>query len=390
VNSPALIPRPEAAYASQTLVTDGSKAARIRGLPHVTMNPGPVEIQRNIPPDRRIPTLDGWRGIAVFMVILSHLEAGYLVGRNWGSSIWNTGQHGVQIFFVLSGYLITSTLLREQRIKLGNFYLRRFFRLMPAAWTYLLVLGLLTLFTHMKTLGGDLWACLFFFRNYIPETRTNTCTEHFWSLSLEEQFYLAWPPVLALLGRKRAAIAAAAAVLAIAVYRYFFIASTHNFYSFQHTEFRADGLLVGCLLALVLANEPARLWLQRYARVVFWLCLAPLAWDIYKYSVDGFMSLNESILLALMIGSTSLEPATLPGRVLESQHLKAVGIMSYSIYLWQGLFFRANWGYLGPLLFAASFMLSWRFLEQPGIALGRRILARLERSDSAESVALAS
>ena len=348
-----------------------------------------MQIERNIASDRRIPTLDGWRGIAVFLVILSHFEAGYLTGRNWGPSIWNTGQHGVQIFFVLSGYLITSTLLREEQINLGSFYLRRLFRLMPAAWTYLLVLGMLTLFTRMKTLGSDLWPCLFFFRNYIPETAANTCTEHFWSLSLEEQFYLAWPPVLALLGRKWAGISAGAAAIAIAVYRFFFIAGTHNFYSFQHTEFRADGLLVGCLLALILANESASRWLRRNGAVVFWLCLAPLAWDILSYSAGGFMTLNESILLALMIGSTSLQPQSLPGRMLESQHLKAVGIMSYSIYLWQGLFFRANWGFLGPLLFSASFMLSWRFLEQPGIALGRRILGRIQRRSS-ETIALAS
>jgi peptidoglycan/LPS O-acetylase OafA/YrhL len=351
--------------------------------------PPQMEITRNIPVDRRIPTLDGWRGIAVFLVILSHLEAGYLFGRNWGGSIWNTGQHGVQIFFVLSGYLITSTLLREDRINLGHFYVRRFFRLMPAAWTYLLVLGLLSAFTRMKILGNDLWACLLFFRNYLPETQANTCTEHFWSLSLEEQFYLAWPPVLALLGRRWAGWAAGAAAAAIAVYRLLFMGAAHNFYAFQHTEFRADGLLIGCTLALILQKDPVRLWLQRNARVIFWLCAAPLAWDVFKYSVNGFMTLNESILLALMIGCTSLDPAALPGRLLETPHLKAIGIMSYSIYLWQGLFFRANWGLYGPLLFAASFMLSWRFLEQPGIKLGRRLLAHRNSRSRPETVVAA-
>jgi peptidoglycan/LPS O-acetylase OafA/YrhL len=133
---------------------------------------------------------------------------------------------------------------------------------------------------------------------------------------------------------------------------------------------------VGCLLALVLREEPVRAWFVRSGRVVFLLCLAPLAWDVYRYAANGRMTLNESIVLALMIGSTSLNPRALPGRVLEWDHLKALGIMSYSIYLWQGLFLRANWGLYGPILLAVSFMLSWRFLEQPGIQLGRKLIAK--------------
>jgi peptidoglycan/LPS O-acetylase OafA/YrhL len=350
-----------------------------------------MEIRRSISADRRIPTLDGWRGIAVLLVMVSHFEAGYFFQHNWGGTVLNTGQHGVQIFFVLSGYLITANLLQEDKIHLGHFYVRRFFRLMPAAWAYLLVLGLLTVFTHMKAIGHDVWACLFFYRNYIKETFSNTCTEHFWSLSLEEQFYLAWPPILALLGRKRAGFAAAAAAIGIAIYRFFFFGNAQNMFAFQHTEFRADGLLVGCLLALVLQKEQVRAWFLHYGRIVFLLCLAPFAYDVYRYAVNGRMTLNESIVLALMIGSTSLHPLALPGRVLEWGHLKALGIMSYSIYLWQGLFLRANWGLYGPILLAASFMLSWCFLEQPGTQLGRKLLAkRARRGTPAETIAVTS
>lgn len=350
-----------------------------------------MEIRRNLPKDRCIPTLDGWRGVAVLLVLMSHFEGGYFSSRSWGGSIFNTGQHGVQIFFVLSGYLITTTLLYEEKVHLGRFYVRRFFRLMPAAWAYLLVLALLTAFTRMKAIGNDAWACLLFFRNYVGETTANTCTEHFWSLSLEEQFYLAWPPILALLGRRWAGFAAALAAVTIGVYRFFFIDAAHNFFAFQHTEFRADGLLVGCLLALLLQRESVRASFVRYGRPVFWGSLAVFAWDLYRYTVNGHMTLNESVVIALLLASTSIQPAVLPGRLLESQHLKAIGIMSYSIYLWQGLFFRANWGIYGPFLFAASFMLSWRFLEQPGIKLGRRLLAtRSPKSAQADPVTLSS
>ena len=84
-----------------------------------------MEVQPN--QQTRIPTLDGWRGIAVFMVMLSHFLPGYLSIQAGAANGCNLGQHGVQIFFVLSGYLITTNLLREEKIHLGRFYVRRFF-----------------------------------------------------------------------------------------------------------------------------------------------------------------------------------------------------------------------------------------------------------------------
>jgi peptidoglycan/LPS O-acetylase OafA/YrhL len=316
------------------------------------------------------------------MVLLSHLQPGYLGPGQliWGSKWFNLGQHGVQIFFVLSGYLITTNLLAEDKIHLGRFYVRRFFRLMPAAWTFLLLLIVLSTFTGLKAIGGDLWSCLFFFRNYIPETTANTCTEHFWSLSLEEQFYLAWPPILVLLGRRRAAYAAGAMAIGLGVYKHFAWARPHSFFLFQHTEIRADGLLLGCLLAFALQKEPVRQWFVRNGRLTFWVCMVPLIWDLYRYQIDGFMTLHESALIALVLACTSINPLALPGRLLETGFLKTTGVMSYGIYLWQGLFLRSNWGILGPLLFAGAFLLSYRFIERPGIRLGRRLLTKYSSS----------
>ena len=326
-------------------------------------------------PGHYIPTLDGWRGVAILLVMLSHLLPGYLGHPTWQQWL-NLGQHGVQIFFVLSGYLITSNLLREPKIHLGRFYLRRFFRLMPAAWSYLLFLGILAVFTHLKTIGNDIWSCLFFFRNYVPETTNNTCTEHFWSLSLEEQFYLAWPPILVLFGRRRAAWIAGAAVIALSAYKIFAWSRPHTFFVFQHTEFRADGLLVGCLLAMLLEKAVIRSWLAQHARTMFWICLLPLIWTFYRYQIDGFMTLHESLLIAGVLACTALTPQMVPGRILESSFLKSTGVMSYSLYLWQGLFLRSTWGAFGPLALAGTFLLCWRFIEQPGIQLGRRLLAK--------------
>ena len=81
----------------------------------------------------RIPTLDGWRGVAILLVIVSHLQTSLLGHLYCGYSWMDVGQHGVEIFFILSGYLITTLLLEEEKINLKRFYLRRFFRLEQTA-----------------------------------------------------------------------------------------------------------------------------------------------------------------------------------------------------------------------------------------------------------------
>ena len=107
------------------------------------------------PVQNRIPTLDGWRAIAILMVLITHFQRSFL-----NTYYLDLGQHGVTIFFVLSGYLITATLLVRDAIDLPRFYIRRFFRIMPAAWTYLLVLCLVAAFTSMKTVGNSLTGCV--------------------------------------------------------------------------------------------------------------------------------------------------------------------------------------------------------------------------------------
>jgi peptidoglycan/LPS O-acetylase OafA/YrhL len=333
------------------------------------------------PAQNRIPTLDGWRCVAILLVLITHFQRSFL-----HQYFLDVGQHGVTIFFVLSGYLITTTLLVRDTIDLPQFYIRRFFRIMPAAWTYLLVLCLIAAFTSMKTVGNSLTGCLLFFRNYIQETPANTCTEHFWSLSLEEQFYLVWPPVLALLGRKWGAAAGALGVFAIAILRLV----RWNYYSqdlrFLHTEVRADALLVGCLLALLLHRESAREWFCKHAAVLFTCSALLFAVDLWYF--DALIPLHESLVIAIMIGSTALNPKLLASRFLEQEHMKITGMMSYSIYLWQGLFFRPNWGIFGIVMLPASFFLSWLCVERPCIALSRKLLRWMEHEPELKQTAV--
>lgn len=325
----------------------------------------------------RIPTLDGWRGVAILMVLVTHFQGGVMRHFFWNQPWLNLGQHGVNIFFVLSGYLITSKLISQNSVNLTQFYLRRLFRLMPVAWLYLLTLVGISIVVQHRIISYDLWGCLFFYRNYLPETNATTCTGHFWSLSIEEQFYAAWPITLVLLGRRRGGVFAALAVSVIAIFRILHWGYYDNDLRLLHTEVHADSLLVGCLLALVLDHEEVRDWLMKWARVVLPVCGVFFIVDVYFY--HHLVPLHESVLVALMIGATSLRPAMVVGRVLNWKPLVMMGVTSYSIYVWQTLLLRAELGFWGTMFLPVFAILSWGLIEQPGIELGRK-LERLLRS----------
>jgi peptidoglycan/LPS O-acetylase OafA/YrhL len=215
----------------------------------------------------RIPTLDGWRGIAILLVIVTHVQAG-LLGHVWRYPWMDLGQHGVGIFFVLSGYLITSRLLCDEK-GLGPFYIRRFFRLMPCAWLYLAVLPVVGLLLHTRVIGHEVWACLFFYRNYFPlaENAHNAFTSHFWSLSLEEQFYLFWPALLIFAGKRWSFAIAVVGACACGAVRFAMWdqATSHKL----ATGVRIDALLIGCTLAFLLESEAVRSFVPRHSAMLF-------------------------------------------------------------------------------------------------------------------------
>ena len=173
-----------------------------------------------------IPTLDGWRAIAILGVIISHvinypydsIRAGTY---HSASAIADFGAGGVEVFFCLSGFLITRRLLEEERvlgaISLPRFYIRLGFRILPAALVYLAITGCLGLFRIIPLAAGEWFSSLFFLRNYYAvSVSAGWYTGHFWSLAIEEHFYLFWPLMLMLVARLRLRMLAAVAVVGIA------------------------------------------------------------------------------------------------------------------------------------------------------------------------------
>ncbi|QNI34545.1 acyltransferase [Alloacidobacterium dinghuense] len=320
----------------------------------------------------RIPTLDGWRGIAILLVLIDHVQHSCFRATRYETFSY-LGQHGVTIFFVLSGYLITSKLLSElnttDTIDLGKFYRRRFFRLMPSAWLYLSIVTLVCIVLHSDNFG--VIPALFFFRNYVGH---NLLTGHFWTLSIEEQFYLVWPAILLLLRRKAWTVAVLGCII-VCLWRiadWNILLSEHVAYSFL-TQYRADAILFGCLLALMIVRlkKMLRAWMLWPLLLAFVACIG---------SYHKFIPTRESIVIALILAVTSTRPDSVLSRPLNAKWLVSLGQMSYSLYIWQEfslIQFGGHWYIALPTLLTIIFVLgylNYYFIEQPLNRLGHSLL----------------
>ena len=212
----------------------------------------------------RIPNLDGLRAVAILLVLCEHWlnSAGSRLPAAL-QKLPRTGGFGVNIFFAVSGFLITLLMLREftrtGRISLRGFYTRRALRIFPAYLAFLLFVALLD-FAGIVRIGATPWlACLTYTVNYLRPYETPWVIGHIWSLSVEEHFYLLWPLTVVWLGPKRALralvlVVAASPVLRVALWRAFHDEVNQGFI----TPTRLDSIGMGCLLAY-LVRAP-RLW----------------------------------------------------------------------------------------------------------------------------------
>lgn len=140
---------------------------------------------------RHIPTLDGWRAVAILLVVAHHAgTAFYSESDYYSQSLTRFGTWGVPVFFGLSGVLITKLLLEEfdrtGKMSLKSFYIRRAFRILPPVFVFIAVVAALGLLAS----GMEAASGLFFFRNYLPNSLGGIYTGHLWSLAVEEHFYL--------------------------------------------------------------------------------------------------------------------------------------------------------------------------------------------------------
>ena len=353
---------------------------------------------------RHLPALDGLRGAALLGVLFFHAN-GALPG----------GYLGVDLFFVLSGFLITSLLLAEHRdtgrIALSAFWVRRARRLFPALLSLMPAVAIYSRFFakpgELQGLRADAlatlayvanWRAIFSHKSYWELFAAPSLLEHTWSLAIEEQFYVAWPLVVVLVLRRRTSRSILVLALALtalsmaAMLALFDPAQVSRVY--LGTDTRAAGILAGAALAAVL--PPNTTFQARTVRVFDLLGTASLlglgvAW--WKLSGEnpflyrGGFWLTEIAVLVLIVCAT-MGPKSLVARALSIRPLTLVGTISYGVYLWHWpviVFFTAERVHLSGLWlhvlqFATTFaiaIVSYRLLEQPirkrGVPFGRPV-----------------
>jgi peptidoglycan/LPS O-acetylase OafA/YrhL len=299
-----------------------------------------------------VEALDGMRAIAVVLVLLFHLRV----------PGFTAGFLGVDVFFVLSGFLITGLLLaeleRSQRISLPDFWARRARRLLPALVLLLVVVAIVTwataTFTQRTSVRGDLLATAGYVANwrfittasYFADTGIDSPLQHTWSLAIEEQFYLLWPLAVSVVGmlfvrRRRAAIGLVAAVLAvlsvILLWRLWSPDSVERAY--MGTDARIFEPLIGAAGAAMIASARIRRYVERGGALLVLAGIAGLLAGLVTISTSRSSYYLGGALLVSVATLAILAPlwvrrAGVIGKALSWHPVAWIGSVSYGAYLW--------------------------------------------------------
>lgn len=315
---------------------------------------------------RRLGGLDGLRAIAIGLVLGQHLQMG-----GWIQGFpMELGRLGVALFFALSGYLITGILL-DAPIRLKRFYWRRSLRIFPAFYAYLAVVFALIGLGWQTAPAKAMVAAATYWMNFYRGWR-GWSLQHLWSLAVEEQFYLGWPLVLGLLGRRWAAVGLIAVLLGWPLQR-FVRAGRWGHPDIDAALFAVtfDVVFWGCLFALFQRRWPSREnvlsrpyvivlpvftvialyagWWAPPTVLVPWLRNGSLAWIVYWVARNGDSTVTRALDLAPLVW---------------------LGRRSYSLYLWHLLFMDPQlrpwlpWP-LAVVLGLLAADLSYRWIERP-------------------------
>jgi peptidoglycan/LPS O-acetylase OafA/YrhL len=335
---------------------------------------------------RYIPSLNGLRTISIAFVIIGHI--GF---RNFMKVDSPGGQLGVNIFFIISGFLITHLLLEEEKmngkISLQKFYSRRTIRIFPVFYSLLLVYLILQLLGILHFTKNS-WITSLTYTKYLPIPDSKEWeTEHLWSLSVEEHFYLIWPFIFKYLKAYRVKIAIFI-ILLIPILRGINFQYTGENNPQSTLYFRADALMMGCLLAIY--KKQVSDWTNRlikWNRLAIFLpavgfilsvfALKSLSQHIHSSYINSairalgrstgtFTSIFECLGIVVSVDFTN----NLWFKFLNTHIMNYIGKLSYSLYIWQQVFFSYHIGMLGKFpinifCIMGSAIISYYLIEKP-------------------------
>ena len=370
-------------------------------------------------PDQNLPThvpaLDGVRGVAVMLVFISHFhwilskKTGYSQVTPWKfiNRTFEAGFLGVDIFFVLSGFLITSLLLKDHANKqpgmVGRFYKRRALRLLPALYALLIVDFFVAWLesARMDFQWRTTWRALLYLNNWNVVWNFRGSRKdlgHLWSLGIEEQFYIVWPAVVLLmlalkLHHQIIITVLSLAIAAIVVHRInLWNDDIYWLFIYIRTDTRVDSLLVGALFAYVYRHYRVPSQVLNWAAT---LCFAGLMYIKYELDASPFIMKTGFTVIAVLAGIIILaasEGAWFANRVLISRPLTIIGKVSYGLYLWHLPVFLILGRHVtsgpkplrilaGIIVASVVTVISWFFIEKPFLNLKNRRYANVKANN---------
>lgn len=346
---------------------------------------------------KHIPSLNGLRAISILMVIIGHIDQKNL--NDFFYSRWPMlidAQLGVNVFFVISGFLITTLLLQEeaqtQTISLKSFYIKRSFRIFPIYYTLLGVYLVLQLIGLLQFTAQS-WLTALTYTKYL-NWHADWEMGHLWSLSIEEQFYLLWPFVFKF-ARKYRMHFAFAIILIVPALRMLYVKNQYEWMNDLTLFQRVDAIMWGCVFAMY--HDKLLAFTQRMAaKAKFWLWIPFLAIP----ALSAFSLLNHyydmhlgwlivpfgnttgtiaDIAIGFIILITIHYSNNIVFKTLNAKPLDYIGKLSYSLYIWQQIFFSAKLGFtdmfpLNVVLIAIVALMSFYLIEKPFLKLRFKVL----------------
>lgn len=344
---------------------------------------------------RNIPSLDGFRAVSIFLVITGHLLLttplpGVLA---FLPENFNVSGVGVNFFFVISGFLITYLLLKEREktntINFAAFYKRRFLRIFPAFYCYLLIIAILDQVLDLD-LSFAIWiAAALYLQNFSPWGH-NWYVEHSWSLAVEEQFYIIWPFLFvkfSALKRVSALVAVISTCTMVRIINYKYPEAGH--YLLAGFLMHADFLFTGCFMAYQYFYNTERLKqvIRSLNPSLVYISILAL-WVVSRFEYDPdldkiFIPIAGPVgcaCIAFLVLYFIVNEESIGYSFLNASVVRFIGRLSYSLYLWQQLFISTPglWFTKFPLNILMIFFAalgSYYLIEQPFLRLKKKFRA---------------